>query len=319
MTPSEQVPTLDLRRFDTDRDQFVRELGQAYQTYGFCCFVGHGLNQGANKGLVDRAYRAFEAFFSLPDDIKKRYVLPGQAGTRGFTPFRVETAVTATRPDLKEFWHIGRDDVAADSPYAAIMRPNVWPDEVADFKPAGVALYRVLEDLGQTILRAMALDLKLPEHFFEPLTRHGNSVLRALHYPPIRPEDLPAVRAEQHEDISLLTLLVSATESGLELLTRDGRWLPVNPEPGAVIVNVGDMMQRWTNHVYRSTTHRVVNPTGSNAAKPRYSAPFFMDPNPDVALAPIASCVTPDTPQIYQETITAHEYLMERLGQIKMT
>lgn len=309
------VPTLDLGRWDTDRTAFVRELGDAYRELGFCCFVGHGIS----PDLLRRVYGDFRAFFALPDKVKRRYLLPGQAGTRGYTPFKVETAKTSSVADLKEFWHVGREYTPLDGRYADIMLPNLWPAEVATFRENALALYDAMENLGRRVLRAMAVNIDLPQEYFVERTEMGNSILRALHYPPVRPEDLPAVRAEAHEDISLITLLVGATDAGLELQTARGDWIPVESRSDAIVVNVGDMMQRWTNHLYRSTTHRVVNPEGEAASRSRYSMPFFMDPDPDFLIETLPSCITPDNPNRYPVPITANDYLMERLAEIKLT
>lgn len=311
------VPTLDLRRFDTDRDAFVRELGAAYREFGFCCFTGHEVD----PALVARAYDVCKRFFALPDVLKRQAFLPGKAGTRGYTPFKVETAKTSSIPDLKEFYHVGREVSDAENPYPGILEPNVWPagELGSEFKDVMLALYTQMEAMGQRVLRPMALNIGLPEDYFEAITRNGNSILRQLHYPPVRAEDLPAVRAEAHEDISLITLLFGATQAGLELLTREGAWLPITTTGDAIVVNVGDMMQRLTNHVYPSTTHRVVNPQGPEAGKSRYSMPFFMDPNPDYLIESLPSCVSAANPNRYPEPITAHDYLMERLAEIKLT
>ena len=311
------VPTLDLRRYDTDRQAFVQEVGEAYRRFGFCCFTGHGVD----PACIDRAYAASRAFFASPADYKSRTHLPGKAGTRGYTPFKVETAKTSSIPDLKEFYHVGRDVSEAYNPYPGILEPNVWPggEQGETFRDAMLDLYAQLEGLGRRVLRPMALNIGLAEDHFVEMTGHGNSILRQLHYPPVDPRDLPAVRAEAHEDISLITLLVGATQAGLELLTREGEWLPITTTGDAIVVNVGDMMQRLTNHVYPSTTHRVVNPEGGEAGKPRYSMPFFMDPNPDFIIRTLPSCITPDNPDRYiGRPITAHEYLMERLAEIKL-
>lgn len=310
------VPTLDLRRYDTDREGFVNELGQAYREFGFCCFTGHNVD----PHLIKRAYNVCERFFQSPSDYKKATHLPGKAGTRGFTPFKVETAKTSSIPDLKEFYHVGRD-VSKHNPYPDILEPNVWPagELGEEFRQVMLELYGQLEALGRQVLRPMALNIGLPEDAFTSITRNGNSILRQLHYPPVRPEDLPAVRAEAHEDISFITLLVGATAAGLEILTRDGEWLPITTTGDAIVVNVGDMLQRMTNHVYPSTTHRVVNPAGLAEGKSRYSIPFFMDPNPDHLIETIPSCITPENPDRYEgRYITAHEYLLERLAEIKL-
>jgi isopenicillin N synthase-like dioxygenase len=307
-----QVPTLDIRRYDTDRDAFVAELGAAYRQFGFCCISGHGIP----RELIDGAYRAFEQFFALPADTKMKYHVPGSGGARGYTPFKVETAKDSRYPDLKEFWHVGRE-IPRDSRFADVMPPNLWPEEVPQFKPCGYGLYEALDQLGTRVLRALALHVDLPENYFEDKTDQGNSILRPIHYPPITQENIPNVRAGAHEDINFITLLVGASAEGLEVLS-EGEWLPITTEGDAIVVNIGDMLQRLTNHVYPSTSHRVVNPQNENARKPRYSVPFFLHPNPDVVLDPLPQCVTPDNPSRYDTSMTSHEYLMQRLREIKL-
>ena len=307
-----QVPTLDIRRYDTDRDAFVAELGAAYRQFGFCCISGHGIA----RDLVDGAYRAFEQFFALPAETKMKYHVPGSGGARGYTPFKVETAKDSRYPDLKEFWHVGRE-IPRDSTFADVMPPNLWPEEVPQFKRYGYGLYEALDQLGTRVLRALALHVGLPERYFDDKTDQGNSILRPIHYPPITEDNIPNVRAGAHEDINFITLLVGASAEGLEVLS-EGRWLPITTEGDAIVVNIGDMLQRLTNHVYPSTSHRVVNPPNENARKPRYSVPFFLHPNPDVVLDPVPECVTPDNPSRYDTSLTSHEYLMQRLREIKL-
>ena len=307
------VPTLDIRRYDSDRDDFVRELGQAYEKFGFCGISGHGLSQE----LLDGAYDVFQRFFALPADVKQRYHVPGGGGARGYTPFKVETAKDSQHPDLKEFWHIGRE-IPRDSRYADVMPPNLWPEEVEGFREYGYGLYQALDQLGVRVLRALALYIDLPENWFDDKIDQGNSILRPIHYPPIETDDVPNVRAGAHEDINFITLLIGASAAGLELLGKDGQWLPVTTQGDAIVVNIGDMLQRLTNHVYPSTTHRVVNPKGDAARKPRYSIPFFLHPNPDFLISTLPSCVSADNPDRYPEPITAHGYLMQRLREIRL-
>jgi isopenicillin N synthase-like dioxygenase len=307
------VPTLDIRRFDTDREAFVAELGAAYREFGFCCISGHGIASAA----VDNAYDAFVRFFALPTATKLKYHVPGNGGARGYTPFKVETAKDSKHPDLKEFWHIGRE-IPRESPYAAVMAPNVWPAEVPDFRESGYGLYTLLDRLGARVLSALALHIGQNENYFAGTTDVGNSILRPIHYPPIVHDDVPNERAGAHEDINLITLLVGASAEGLEVLTREGEWLPITTQGDAIVVNIGDMLQRLTNHVYPSTTHRVVNPPNAHARKPRYSVPFFLHPNPDFVIDVLPSCVDADHPSRYPEPITAHDYLLERLRQIKL-
>ncbi len=307
------VPALDIRRYDTDRNAFVAELGTAYREFGFCGITGHGID----PELIDGAYEVFRKFFALPLETKMKYHVPGTGGSRGYTPYKVETAKDSVHPDLKEFWHIGRE-LPDDSPYRALMPPNLWPDEIPGFREYGYGLYRALDELGMRVLRALALHIGLPERFFDDKTNTGNSILRPIHYPPIESAEIPNVRAGAHEDINFITLLVGASAAGLELLTREGEWLPITTTGDTIVVNIGDMLQRLTNHVYPSTTHRVVNPTGEEARKARYSIPFFLHPNPDVVLDPLPSCITRENPRRYDRPITAHEYLQERLREIRL-
>ncbi len=306
------VPTLDIRRFTSDREGFVAEIGAAYRQFGFCCISGHGIEQG----LIDGAYDAFRRFFALPNDTKMKYHLPGGGGARGYTPFKVETAKGSQYADLKEFWHIGRE-LPPGSRFGDVMAPNLWPAEVPDFRQYGYGLYTALDALGSRVLQALALHIHQPVDFFADKTQFGNSILRPLHYPPITDDNVPNVRAGAHEDINLITLLVGASAEGLEVLS-DGQWLPITTVGDAIVVNIGDMLQRLSNHVYPSTTHRVVNPHNANARKSRYSIPFFLHPNPDVVLDPLASCISADNPRHYTDSLTAHEYLLQRLREIKL-
>jgi isopenicillin N synthase-like dioxygenase len=307
----EQVPTLDLSRFNTDRVALVSEVGQAFRQFGFCCFSNHGIPDH----LVAEAYETYKRFFDLPPAEKMRYrAKPG--GARGYIPFKVETAKDQKIPDLKEFLHIGRDPL----PGAPHLAPNIWPDEIADFQDRSLALYRSFDDCAARILQLMAMNLGLDDDYFVDVVRGGDHILRVLHYPPVDPTDLPAVRAAAHEDIDLITLLVGATSAGLELLTKEGQWLPIIARENTLVVNAGDMLQRLTNHQYRSTTHRVVNPELAPGEKTvaRFSMPFFVHPRPDFVIETLPQTITPDRPNQYPEPTTAREYLDERLAEIKL-
>lgn len=308
-----RIPTLDIGRYDTDREAFVAELGAAYREWGFCGIRGHGIP----ADLIDGAYDAFQRFFALPDEVKRRYHVAGGGGARGYTPFMVETAKDSRYPDLKEFWHIGRE-IPRDSKYADVMPPNLWPAEVPEFRTRGWALYEALDALGRRVLRALALHIHLPENYFEDKVDQGNSILRPIHYPPITAPEVPNVRAGAHEDINFITLLVGASAAGLEVLSRRGEWVPFTADGDTIVVNIGDMLQRLTNHVYPSTTHRVVNPPGDLARQPRYSVPFFLHPNPDFVIDVLPSCIDAEHPNRYPEPITAHGYLLERLREIRL-
>jgi len=310
---SSRIPSLDIRRFDDDRDAFVAELGAAYREWGFCGVSGHGIT-GAR---VDGPYEVFREFFALPLATKMKYHVPGNAGARGYTPFGIETAKDAQYPDLKEFFHIGRE-LPPGSRYAQWMAPNLWPDEVAGFREQAYGLFESLDALGSRVLAALALHIGLPQDFFVEPTRFGNSILRPIHYPPITSPDIPNVRAGAHEDINLITLLVGASAAGLEVKARNGDWVPFTAEADTIVVNIGDMLQRLSNHVYPSTTHRVVNPPGEAARQPRYSTPYFLHANPDYLIETLPGCISADNPNRYPEPITANDYLMQRLREIKL-
>ena len=262
------------------------------------------------------ASAATRAFFALPEEIKRRYKIPGAGGQRGYTPFGVETAKGAEHFDLKEFWHAGRE-LPPGHAYRAVMPDNVWPDEVADFHTYVGGLYYALDALGNKVLRAIARHLGLTDDYFESTVHLGNSVLRLLHYPPV-PEDGPNERAGAHEDINTITLLLGAEEAGLQLREKNGEWLDVNPPEGSVVVNIGDMLQRLTNHVLPSTTHRVVNPAPERRGVARYSMPFFLHFAPDFLIETLPSTVSAHRPDRYPEPITAQAYLDERLREIKL-
>ena len=304
------IQPVSLSGYRTDFDAFSRDLGGAFERYGFAILSDHDLPQRE----LDEALAQTRAFFAQPETVKLAYNAPGGAGQRGYTPFGREAAKGASLSDLKEFWHIGRE-LPAGHPYRAVMPDNVWPAEAPQFQLAMLGLYRALDDLGARVLKAIARHLDLADDAFEDPTRDGNSILRLLHYPPVA-ADASGVRAGAHEDINAITLLLGAEEAGLELLDRDGRWLPVNPPPGSVVCNIGDMLQRLTNHVLPSTTHRVVNPAAERCGVARYSTPFFLHFRPDFLIETLPSCVGPDRPDRYPEPVTADAYLRERLREI---
>lgn len=306
------VPVLDLERFDTDREHFIREVGGAYREYGFCGFLNHGIS----GEVAGQAYEVFKQFFALPEEIKSRYAADA-GGQRGYTAFGIEQAKDHCVPDLKEFWHVGRE-MPPNNPWPKILEPNLWPSEVPGFKEKAYGLYQALDALGKRILRAIALSLGLNEEWFTDKILLGNSVLRAIHYPPIRDKKTQAVRAARHEDINLITLLIGSDEAGLQILARDGSWVPVTTIPDTIVVNIGDMMQRLTNHVLPSTPHRVMNPPGARLHEPRYSIPFFLHPNPDFVIRTLPECISTENPNRYPEFITANEFLMNRLREINL-
>ncbi|MGB3166573.1 MAG: 2-oxoglutarate and iron-dependent oxygenase domain-containing protein [Alteraurantiacibacter sp.] len=286
------------------------ELGRSFAEYGFAIVRDHGIPQE----LIDRAEDLARAFFALPEATKRSYRIEGGGGARGYTPFGTEIAKDAAVHDLKEFWHVGRT-LPEGHRFAESMAPNVWPDEVDGFQATFEQLYAEFERTGDRILRAIALHLGLEEDYFADTVLDGNSVMRLLHYPPLG-DNVPegAVRAAAHGDINTITLLLGAEEAGLELLDTQGEWMPVSPPPGALAVNVGDMLDRLTNSRLRSTTHRVVNPGGEGARRSRYSMPFFLHFRPDFLIEPLEQCVAEG--ETTRPPITAHDFLQQRLREI---
>lgn len=305
-----EIPVLSLAAQAGDSEGFAQAFGGSFQRFGFAVVCDHGVPQD----LIERAWALTKAFFELPEDEKRRYFLAGGGGARGYTPFKTEIAKGATHVDLKEFWHIGRE-LAAGHRFAEMMAPNVWPARPEGFRETFVELFAALDTAGDKLLSAVARYLRLAPDWFDTAVKDGNSVLRLLHYPPVD-ADAPEVRAGAHEDINLITLLLGAEEAGLELLDRDGKWLAVKPPEGAMVINVGDMLQRLTNHVLPSTTHRVVNPPAERRGHSRYSMPFFLHPAPEFLIDTLPGCVSAENPDQYPEPITAHDYLHERLVEI---
>ena len=305
-----EIPVLSLKAQAGDPEGFAQAFGQSFQRFGFAVVRDHGVPQD----LIARAWRLTQAFFDLPEAEKRVHFIPGGGGARGYTPFKTEIAKGATHVDLKEFWHIGRE-LAAGHRFADVMAPNVWPGAPEGFRETFLELFAAFDTAGDKLLSAVARYLGLAPDWFDTAVKDGNSDLRLLHYPPVA-ADAPEVRAGAHEDINLITLLLGAEEAGLELLDRDGKWLAVKPPEGAMVINVGDMLQRLTNHVLPSTTHRVVNPPAERRGHSRYSMPFFLHPAPDFLIKTLPGCVTAENPNRYPEPITAHDYLHERLVEI---
>ncbi len=304
----ETLPVISLAR---DPASLSRELGDSFQTFGFAMVKDHGID----PALIARAWALTAAFFALPEQDKRQYHLTGQGGARGYTPFGTEIAKGAKLHDLKEFWHVGRD-LPAGHVLSDSMPPNIWPHSPAGFRETFEELYAAFDAVGARILSRIAVWLGLDEHWFDPVIDEGNSVMRLLHYPPVPDAQSGAIRAGAHEDINLITLLLGAEEAGLELLAKNGRWIGVSPPEGALVVNIGDMLQRLTNHVLPSTTHRVRNPDGERAQHSRYSMPFFLHLRSDFAFHTLPQCITPENPDRYPVSITADAYLQERLREI---
>jgi len=309
---TDYIASVSLKDADRDPQRFAEKLGRSFEDYGFAIIADHGIPED----LIHRAEEKAKAFFALPDDVKRKYLIEGSGGARGYTPFGIETAKGARAHDLKEFWHVGRD-LTPGHAFRNHMPDNVWPSEVPSFKDTFQELYASFDKAGLQILKAIARFLAIDEDYFIDTVRDGNSVMRLLHYPPIEGEPGSHVRAGAHEDINTITLLLGAEEAGLELQTKDGRWIPVSPKPGELVVNIGDMLQRLTNGQLRSTSHRVVNPPRERWGHSRYSMPFFLHFRSDFLIEALPGTV-PVGEQPKWPPITANDYLQERLREIKL-
>ncbi|MEQ9262831.1 MAG: 2-oxoglutarate and iron-dependent oxygenase domain-containing protein [Owenweeksia sp.] len=314
MDSTHNIPSVDLADFlsgDTSRKRaFVEKLGKAYEEIGFVAVKNHGLSET----LSNQLYQQVQAFFELPATLKNQYEIDGLAGQRGYTSFGKEHAKGRNTGDLKEFWHFGQY-VEDEDPIQEEYPANIIVKELPEFNAVGKEAYQTLEHTGRNMLRAIALYLGLEENYFDSRIHNGNSILRPIHYPPITGEPQDAVRAAEHEDINLITLLMGASAEGLEVMNKKGAYVPVTALPEQIIVNVGDMLQRLTNNKLRSTTHRVVNPPREKWGKSRYSIPFFLHPRSEMLLNCLDECVDAEHPKQYED-ITAGEYLNERLAEI---
>jgi isopenicillin N synthase-like dioxygenase len=307
------IPSVDLSQYvngdAAEKQAFVKDLAKAFHEVGFVAVRGHGVP----KSLVDGFYAASKAFFALPVEVKKQYEIAGMAGQRGYTSFGKEHAKQSKVADLKEFYQLGQE--VSDPALKGTYPDNVDVAEVQEFVQLGRDLYRAFEQAGNHLLEAIAIHLDLGKDYFREKIKDGNSILRSIHYPPITHEPDSAIRAEQHEDINLITLLVGASAGGLELLNSEDKWVAVQPEADEFVINVGDMLQRLTNNYLKSTTHRVVNPPREEWHLPRLSIPFFLHPKSEMDLTCLESCITADNP-LHYAPITAGAYLDERLREI---
>ncbi len=306
-----EISSVSLDLDKTDLLILAQKLGNSFQDTGFAIIADHGIT----TDLIARAEETSRAFFALSDDVKRAYHQKDGGGARGYTPFGTEKAKDADIVDLKEFWHIGRE-LTNGHPYEKYMPANIWPDEIQEFRDIYTELFAAFDRCGLRILRAIAVYLDLNVEYFTDTVRDGNSVLRLLHYPPV-PENSPAVRAAAHEDINTITLLLGAQEAGLELLDRDGQWQQVKPDEGELVVNIGDMLQRLTNNMLPSTTHRVVNPVPERASHSRYSMPYFLHFRPDFIIDTLPNCIEGGDNH-YPNPISSHDYLLQRLKEINL-
>ncbi|MDG1850238.1 MAG: 2-oxoglutarate and iron-dependent oxygenase domain-containing protein [Flavobacteriales bacterium] len=317
MSDFKQIPSINLEDFRSGnpnkKEAFVKQLGDAYERIGFVAVKNHGLSDK----LCNDLYTQVQNFFNLPNAKKRKYEIEGLAGQRGYVSFGKEHAKNRNEGDLKEFWHFGQNVTDGD-PIRKVYPDNINVLELPHFNKIGLEAYKKLEDTGKQLLRAIALHLGLTEDYFEAKIHNGNSILRPIHYPPITKEPKNAVRAAEHEDINLITLLIGASAEGLQVQNKSGEWISVTALPEQIIVNVGDMLQRLTNNKLKSTTHRVVNPAKEKWNQSRYSIPFFLHPRADMSLACLECCIDSNKPKQYSD-ITAGAYLNQRIKELGLT
>lgn len=311
-----QVPVTDIRNYTcgsaNEKKEFISCFGKAIQEFGFVVVEGHEIE----STLTDKCYNQIKQLFDLPLQKKQHYSAIDGLGQRGYVSFGIEHAKNSNKADLKEFWHIGRE-IFQNKALEQISEKNIWPDnELPEFKNLFLSLYNSLDQMGVTLLQAMSEYLGLEKHTLPRMAADGNTILRALHYPPLNNADFisGATRAGAHEDINLMTILCEATDGGLEILTRDGKWLEIATQKGQMVVDSGDMLFRITNQIIPATTHRVVNPKSIKNIS-RYSMPFFIHPYENCELNVFENCVSPSQPTKFSP-ILANDFLLQRLKEI---
>ena len=302
---------LSFKEKQKDKNNFSKELGDSFNQWGFVGIKEHTIDRDLVKDVIS----LFGEFFNLTDDIKESYYNPNLGGARGYTPIKIETPKGGKSPDIKEFWHVGRS-LDLDDPYRKWMHDNYLINEIPELSEKANMLFTQFDELGQNLLESIALYLKLEEDYFSNAVDKGNSVMRAIHYPPVRNNEI-GERAGAHEDINLITLLIGGHKSGLEILSQEGEWQDATVDEDVIICNIGDMLQRLTNNFLRSTTHRV-SASLLQSESSRYSIPFFVHPNPDWLISTLPACYDEDRPNLYTESILAEEYLQQRLKEIKL-
>lgn len=305
----DRVPTLDIAKFTSGEKslmkEFSNEIGTSFNQTGFAIIKNHGLTTETTKSL----YKTMISFFDLDDEKKIKYYFPELYGQRGYVIKGQEHAKGSSKGDLKEFFHIGNPVISSPK--------NVWPVEVDNFEQVGSNAFLTLENIGLTILEALAIYLDLNQEYFSDKVKGGESIMRSIHYYPLKSDDISegAVRAAAHGDINLITLLMGASADGLEILTKENKWIPIRSEPDQLVINVGDMLERLTNNKLMSTIHRVVNPSKEKLNTSRYSIPFFMHPKPEMDLSCLENCIDKNNPKSFEDT-TAGQFLEERLKEI---
>lgn len=301
---SKNIPLIDFAPLTASdhaaRSSMLASLRAALELHGFMYLRNHGVAQSS----VDAVFAQSRQFFSMPVEVKNRAKPSAKGSTRGYEGVGVQ-ALEAGRPgDLKEIFQCGAEP--------ARHRPNAWPEDLSEFRSTLLAFLEAARASCDGLMKAIALSLGLPENYFVPFHDRTDSTLRLLHYPPLQDALAPGqLRAGAHTDFGGMNLLFQDDEGGLEIQAADGSWIAAPAIPGTAIVNTGDLIARWTNGQFRSSPHRVANPTGAAANKDRYSFVLFHSPNPDAVISCLEPCQSADNPPRFAP-ITAGEHLRAR-------
>jgi len=302
MTEPTSLPVIDLSPALSDyspqgRAAVTRKLHQALHETGFMYVIGHGLD----TSLLARAFHSAQRFFARPDQEKRAVAYTNATANFGFQGIEGEWLDPKNAPDLKEAFTM-RNALGAPAESAR------WPDD--EFRADALALYAVSLSTAHTLLALLAESLQLPSDYFTPRHRGENVTLRFLHYPANLPSrSTTQLGAGEHTDYGSITLLFQQDVGGLEVRDSAGRWRFAPPIADAIVINTGDLMERWTNGYFRSTLHRVRPITGD---QDRYSIALFVDPDSAVEVECIPACIEPGTAPRYP-VITAGEHLRQKI------
>ncbi len=308
---TESLPILDMSALRTGEpgalEALATELGRAARGVGFFYLTGHGITPERLSGI----FTEFARFFALDEAEKGKQSITLSPHNRGYVAMKGESLDPTKPADLKEAFNIGLDlppddaRVVAGEPFRGV---NLWPS-LPGWRDTMLGYFDAVWAVGRKLHSAIAVDLGLPPSYFEDKLDQPMATLRLLHYPP-QPQTAAAgqIGAGEHTDYGDITLLLTDEVGGLEVKRRNGGWIAAPHIPGAFVCNIGDCLMRWTNDVYVSTPHRVVNRGG----KERYSVAFFLDPNPDAEIACLPTCVSADRPARYPP-VSGADYLRQRL------
>jgi isopenicillin N synthase-like dioxygenase len=290
------------------REQVGKQLHDACRDKGFFYIANHG----THADVIANAFAQSRAFFALPEEAKNAVAARGARANRGYDPLRGQVLEEGGPPDLKEGFYLGADLPETD-PRVQAGRfgrgPNQWPAQLAEFKPVMEEYFTQLSELAALLMSGIALSLSLDESYFAGFCADPLAVTLLLHYPPQPPHPLPNQKGcGAHTDFGAITLLAQDGIGGLQVWDDTLGWLHATPLQDTLVVNLGDLIARWTNDRYHSTLHRVVNVSGVD----RYSIPFFFSGNPDFPVRCISTCLEPGEEAAYAET-TVEAHIGERL------